>query len=61
VFQKSNRTKLSDDDPMPFGTYKGQRLGSVPDHWFRWFLKQEWAERWPDLLAYARLVEDSDE
>lgn len=51
-------TALHDDDKMPFGKHKGQRLGDVPDSYWRWFLQQDWAEQYPDLLEYAKLVED---
>lgn len=51
-------TELHDDSIMPFGNYKGQRLGDVPDSYWRWFLNQEWAEQYTDLLEYAKLVED---
>lgn len=54
----SNRTKLNDDDRMPFGKHKGKRLGEVPDCYWFWFLDQEWAKDHPDLLAYAKLVEE---
>lgn len=57
----SNRTKLHDEQPMPFGKYKGQRLGDVPDSYWRWFLRQDWSGRDPDLhdlLEYALLVEE---
>ena len=53
--EHDNRTKLSDDDKMPFGKYKVQRLGEVPDHYWRWFAQQEWAEKYPDLLEYAEI------
>lgn len=52
------RTTLHDDDRMPFGKYQGMRLGEVPDHYWCWFLQQEWAEKYPDLLQYASLVEE---
>lgn len=52
------RTNLNDDHKMPFGKWKGTRLGEVPDHYWRWFLDQEWAEKYPDLLEYAKLVEE---
>ena len=52
------RTKLHDDDRMPFGKHSGKRLGEVPDHYWRWFLLQDWASKYPDLLEYARLVEE---
>ena len=52
------RTPLHDDCVMPFGKWKGRRLGEVPDHYWKWFLTQEWAQKYPDLLAYAKYVED---
>lgn len=54
----SNRTKLNDDDRMPFGKWKGTKLGEVPDYYWKWFVKQEWANKHPDLLEYAKLVEE---
>lgn len=54
----SNRTKLHDDDKMPFGKHKGERLGEVPDSYWLWFLKQDWCDQWPDLVEYAKLVEE---
>lgn len=53
-----DRSALHDDSLMPFGKWKGTRLGEVPDHYWRWFLQQEWSGEWPDLVAYARYVED---
>jgi hypothetical protein len=58
--KSSNRTKLHDDSLMPFGVHKNKRLGDVPDSYFKWFLQQSWAKDWPDLYAYAKLVEDSE-
>ena len=55
----SNLTKLHDDSKMPFGKWKGSRLGSVPDHYWRWFLQQEWCDEWPDLVEYANHVVDA--
>lgn len=52
----SKRTTLHDDSRMPFGKYKGQRLGEVPDSYWRWFLSQDWCDEWPDLVEYANLV-----
>jgi len=54
----SNRRALSDDDRMPFGKWKGTRLGEVPDSYWRWFLRQDWAQEYPDLVAYGQIVED---
>ena len=55
----SNRTTLHDDDRMPFGKNKGERLGDVPDSYWRWFLQQDWCDQWPDLVEYANLVEEN--
>lgn len=52
--------KLNDDDVMPFGKYKGQRLGEIEDSYFLWFLKQEWSSKFPDLVEYAQLVEEDE-
>lgn len=51
--------RLTDDYLMPFGKYKGTRLGEVPDDYWRWFLKQDWCDKCPALVEYANLcVED---
>ena len=52
----SKRTKLSDRDLMPFGKYKGGVLGSVPDDYWMWFLKQKFCDKFPELVEYANLV-----
>ena len=54
----NNKTTLDDDSPMPFGKYRGWRLGDVPDHYLRWFLGQAWCEDYPDLVEYANHLED---
>lgn len=54
-------TTLHDDSIMPFGTYEGKRLGDVPADYWRWFLAQDWSDRWGDLVEYARLAEDDDD
>jgi hypothetical protein len=53
-------TRLTDDDRMTWSRqYKGQRLGEVPDHFWRWFLQQDWCDDYPDYVEYANLcVED---
>ena len=53
--------KLHDDDLMPWGKHKGVRLGDIPDSYWRWFLEQDWRDTWPDLLEYAKLVEDAED
>ena len=54
----NNITELHDDSPMPFGKYRGQRLGEVPDHYWRWFLQQDWCDQYPKLVEYANHIED---
>lgn len=54
----SNRTTLNDDDEFPFGKWGGTRLGEVPDHYWRWFLDQDWCDKWPDLVEYANLIDE---
>jgi len=56
----SNRTWLNDDDTMPFGKHKGQRIGDVPDSYWRWFLQQDWCDEWPHLVKYANLTVEED-
>lgn len=55
-FRKSNVHVLNDDSLMPFGTHKGKRLGDVPDHYWRWFLVQDWCDDYPELVEYANTV-----
>ena len=55
-----DRTRLSDDDRMPFGVHEGIRLGDVPDVYWRWFLGWDRRDGWPDLVEYANLVDDDD-
>jgi len=43
---------------MPFGMHKGERLGQVPDSYWRWFLDQDWCDTYPDLVTYANEVVD---
>jgi uncharacterized protein (DUF3820 family) len=54
----NKRTKLHDDNLMPWGTYEDERLGDVPDDYWRWFLRQDWCDKHPDLVEYAQLVDD---
>jgi uncharacterized protein (DUF3820 family) len=51
-------SKLHDDSIMPFGKYKGEKLGKIPDHYWLWFKEQDWASKYPDLLAYAKLCDE---
>ena len=60
-FNRSNVTKLHDDSKMPFGKHGGERLGDVPDSYWRWFLSQDWCDEWPDLVEYAEHCRGEDE
>lgn len=53
-------TTLHDDDEMPFGKHKGERLGNVPDNYWRWFLSQDWCDDWPKLVEYANLIMEDE-
>jgi len=53
--------RLNDNDRMPWGKHEGENLGDVPRDYWRWFLSQDWCDKWPDLVEYASLsVEDGD-
>lgn len=56
----NKRTKLHDDDRMPFGIHQDLPLGKVPDDYWRWFLGQPWCDEWPDLVEYANLIVEED-
>jgi len=49
--------RLTDDDRMPWGKYKDERLGDIPDSYFKWLLRQEWIDDFEDLKEYAEVVE----
>jgi len=49
---------LHDDSRMPFGKWRLERLGNVPDYYWRWFLQQDWCDEWPELVEYANGVSD---
>jgi hypothetical protein len=52
-------TPLTDDDRMTWSRkYMGRRLGEVPDHFWLWFLEQDWCDKYPDYVEYAKCVED---
>ena len=41
---------------MWWGKHGGKRLGDIPDWWWKWFLDQDWCDRWPDLVEYANVI-----
>jgi hypothetical protein len=46
---------LSDGDPFPFGAARrnGLRMCQVDLKFYRWFLQQPWAAKWPRVQEYA--------
>lgn len=47
------RGQLGDDDPMPFGKWKGERLGDIPNSYFRWLREQDWLNQHHALAKYV--------
>lgn len=45
---------------MPFGKFKGKKLGDVPDQYLIWFLKQTWCDDYPELVEYANTIVGDD-
>ncbi len=43
---------LTDNDLMPFGKYKGEKMQDVPAEYLDWFIGQNWADKWPAVVAY---------
>lgn len=41
-----------DDEPFPFGKYKGDCYSDIPEDYFHWLAEQEWIEEWPDVHQY---------
>jgi uncharacterized protein (DUF3820 family) len=56
----SEPIKLDDDYTMPWGKYRGERLGNVPADYLKWFLKQDWCDTYPDLVDYANQVVEEE-
>lgn len=52
---KDANDRLRDNSLMPWGKYKGARLGNIPDDYWRWFLSQDWCDEHPSLVEYANL------
>ena len=50
----------SPDDKFPFGKplNKGKKFREVDPEYFRWFLKQDWKEKWPQVIAYCAFFKD---
>ena len=43
---------LTDNDPMPFGKYKGKPMRDVPATYLDWLYDQPWLPKWPRVAAY---------
>ena len=46
--------QLDDNSSMPFGAHKGKKMLDVPMPYLRWFLEQDWAQKWPAVVQYAK-------
>lgn len=44
---------LTEDDPMPFGKYRGKPLCCIPASYLLWVFEQSWARDWPALQDYV--------
>ena len=52
---EANRSAtLTDESPMPFGKWKGSKVGDIPDDYFAWLLDQDWKSKWPAVRDYAK-------
>lgn len=48
-----DRTKpLTDESPMPFGKYSGQKMCNVPADYLSWLAEQDWIDEWPNVEDY---------
>ena len=43
---------LGDDDPMPFGKYKGEPMKFVPPGYLTFCGEQAWIVKWPKVQNY---------
>jgi hypothetical protein len=50
----------SPDDRFPFGKPRihGKRFRDVHPDYYNWFLKQEWKDKWPQVIAYCVYYRD---
>jgi hypothetical protein len=45
--------ETKDSDIMPFGKYKGEKIGDVPASYLLWFADSDLAKSWPMLAEYV--------
>lgn len=50
--------ELTDDDPMPFGKYRGKKMEEVPADYLDWLHGQTWIAEWPAILDYIKRNRD---
>lgn len=50
--QPSSASAPSDDEPFPFGKYKGVRYGDIPADYLDWITSLPWLNKWPKVVAY---------
>lgn len=60
-YKAEREAEHNEDTIMVFGKHKGKRLGDIPSWWFRWFVQQDWADKWPGLKKYAEMVSSSSD
>lgn len=53
---KHNPNDLNDDTIMSWGKHRDKRFGDIPDDYWRWFLGQDWCDKYPNTVRYANLV-----
>lgn len=46
--------QLTDESGFPFGKHKGTSMQNVPIDFYRWLLQQDWCNKWPAVVAYAK-------
>ena len=44
---------MKDDDLMPFGKHKGEKLGDIPASYLLWCADNFGPGKYPDLVAYV--------
>ena len=54
-------TILDEDSRMIWGKHKGERLGDIPDKYWRWLSVQDWIDNWPALADYIDGLDLSEE
>jgi len=43
---------LTDNDPFPFGKFRGTRMLNVPASYLDWASGQDWLDKWLDVKKY---------